>query len=77
LGFVLLVSGGLAFGQSEREIALPADKLELHNVKAEKVSFQGRAAARVTDAAAADVDDAKRLAIIPGTSLQDGAIESA
>lgn len=73
---VVLVSGGLAFGQSEREIALPAGKLELHNVKAEKVSYQGRAAVRVTDAAAADVDDAKRLAIIPGTSLQDGAIET-
>jgi hypothetical protein len=75
LGVVLLVSGGLPFGQSELEIALPAGKLELHNVKAEKVSYQGRAAVRVTDAAAADVDDAKRLAINPGTSLQDGAIE--
>jgi hypothetical protein len=49
--------------------------LELHNVKAEAVNYQGRAAVRVKDAAAADVEDAGRLAIIPGTSLQDGAIE--
>ena len=44
-------------------------------MKAEAVNYQGRAAARVKDAAATDVDDAGRLAIIPGTSLQDGAIE--
>ena len=64
------------FGQAGQEIALgAADKLELRNVKAEKVSYQGRASMRVTDAAAADVDDAERLAIIPGTSFQDGTIE--
>jgi hypothetical protein len=49
--------------------------LELHNVKAEAVNYQGRAAVRVKDAAATDVDDAGRLATVPGTSLQDGAIE--
>ncbi len=38
LGSVLLVSGRQAFGQSAHEVALSADKLELHNVKA-----QGRA----------------------------------
>jgi hypothetical protein len=76
LAVVLLFSGRQAFGQSAREIALPAaDKLELHNVKAEAVNYQGRAAMRVTDAAAGDVDDAGRLAIIPGTSFQDGTIE--
>lgn len=76
LGVLLLSSGWQAFGQGGQEIALgAADKLELRNVKAEKVSYQGRAALRVTDAAAADVDDAERLAIIPGTSFQDGTIE--
>lgn len=44
-------------------------------MKAEAVNYQGRAAVRVKDAAGTDVDDAGRLAIIPGTSLQDGAIE--
>ena len=76
LGVLLLFSGKQPFGQSAYEIALPAaDKLDLHNVKAEAVSYQGRTAVRVTDAAAADVDDAGRLAIIPGTSFQDGTIE--
>jgi hypothetical protein len=76
LGVLLLFSGGHAFGQAAQEIGLKAaDRLELHNVKAEAVSYQGRAAMRVTDAAAADVDDAGRLAIIPGTSFQDGTIE--
>ena len=76
LGALLLCSGARLFGQAGQEIALgAADKLELHNVKAEKVNYQGRAAMRVTDAAAADTDDAERLAIIPGTSLQDGTIE--
>lgn len=76
LGVLLLFSGRHAFGQAAQEIALKAaDKLELHNVKAEAMSYQGRAALRVTDAAAANVDDAGRLAIIPGTSFQDGTIE--
>jgi hypothetical protein len=76
LGVLLLFSGKEPFGQTAHEIALPAaDKLELHNVKAETVNYQGRAAMRVTDAAAADVDDAGRLATIPGTSFQDGTIE--
>jgi hypothetical protein len=76
LGVLLLFSGSYAFGQSAEEIGVPAaDDLELHNVKAEAATYQGRAAVRVTDAAAADVDDAGRLAIIPGTSIQEGTIE--
>jgi hypothetical protein len=43
-------------------------------VKAQAATYQGRAAVGVTDAAA-DVDDAGRLAIIPGTPFQDGTIE--
>jgi hypothetical protein len=50
LGSVLLVSGRQAFGQSAHEVALSADKLELHNVKAQAATYQGRAAVRVTDA---------------------------
>ncbi len=76
LGALLLVSGAQAFGQAGQEIALgAADKLELRNVKAEKVNYQGREAMQVTDAAAADTNDAERMAIIPGTSFQDGMIE--
>ena len=76
LGVLWLFSGRQALGQSAQEIGVPAaDQLEVHNVKAGKVSYQGRAAVRVTDAAAADVDDAGRLAILSGASFQDGTIE--
>jgi hypothetical protein len=56
-----------------RSIAL--DKLELHNVRAEPVTYLGRAAVRITDAGPDGLDDAGRLAVVPGTSFQDGAIE--
>jgi hypothetical protein len=69
VGAVLLVSGRQAFGQSAHEVALSADKLEVHNVKAQAATYQGRAAVRVTELAAADVDDAGQLAIIPGTAF--------
>jgi hypothetical protein len=49
--------------------------LELHNVKAEPATYRGRAAVRISDIAATSVDDAGRLAIIPGTAFQDGTIE--
>jgi hypothetical protein len=52
-----------------------ADKLELHNVKADLVTYRGVAAMRIADTAAADVDDAGRLATVLGTSFQDGTIE--
>lgn len=73
LGVLWLLSGRLAFGQSVQEIGVPAaDKLQLPKAKAGKASYHGRAAVRVTDAAAADTDDAGRLAILPGASFQDG-----
>jgi hypothetical protein len=49
-------------------------ELELHNVKAETTSYLGRRAVRITDVAAADVDDAGRLAVIKGSAFQDGTI---
>jgi hypothetical protein len=51
------------------------DRLELHNVKAEPVTYLGRSAVRITDAGAEGLDDASRLAIVPGSSFQDGTIE--
>jgi hypothetical protein len=69
------LSGQLPCQQS-REVSLNAvDKLELHNVKADLVTYRGVAATRIADAAAADVNDAERLAIVRGTSFQDGTIE--
>ena len=64
-----------SLGQSSQEIGLPTlDKFELHNVKAESVTYRGHAAIRITDVGAADVDDASGL-VIPGSSFQDGTIE--
>jgi hypothetical protein len=54
---------------------LALEKLELRNVKVEQVTYLGRGAVRVTDAGAEGLDDAGRLAIVPGSSLQDGTIE--
>jgi hypothetical protein len=60
---------------AETSATLRLDKLELHNLKAEPVSYEGRVAIRVIDNAPANVADAGRLAVVPGTSLQDGTIE--
>ena len=73
-----LLVGSLAqsTGQARQQaLNLASDKLELHKVKAEQVTYRGRAAVRLTDAAVAEGDDANRLAIVSGSSFQDGTIE--
>lgn len=73
---ILVISCTTAFAQQQQETKLlEVDKLELHSVKAEPVTYLGRAAIRITDAGTPDMDDAGRLAVVPGTSLQDGTIE--
>ena len=63
-------------GQASLEVNLNAvDKLKLQNVKADLVTYRGVRALRVVDTAPASVDDAGRLAIVEGTSFQDGTIE--
>ncbi len=52
-----------------------ADTLDLHNVKAEAVSYRGRKAVRLIDAARNAGDDVSRIAIAKGSSLQNGTIE--
>jgi hypothetical protein len=51
------------------------DQLKLLNVKAEAVSFKGRKAIRIDDAANPELGDEGRLAILPNTDFQDGIIE--
>lgn len=51
------------------------DKLILVNVKAESVTFKGRKALRVSDAAPAGAGDEGRLVVLPTTDFQDGIIE--
>ncbi len=63
-------------GQSSHEVSLSAvDQLDLHNVKADLATYRGVAAMRIADSAAKDVGDDGRLAILRGTSFQDGTIE--
>jgi hypothetical protein len=73
---VLLASSETQSGGQGRQkaLGLTVDKLELHNVKAEPVTYLGRAAVRIIGGA--DVlDDAGNLAIVQGSSFQDGTIE--
>jgi hypothetical protein len=50
--------------------------LEAHNVLVEPVTYRGRKAVRVSDKAPTNSgDDIRSLAVVKGTSLQDGTIE--
>src|SRR5882757_6518257 len=76
LGALLIASLSQSAGQARQKAAgLPLEKLELHNVKVEPATYLGRGAVRITDAGADGLDDAGRLAIVPGSSFQDGTIE--
>jgi hypothetical protein len=54
--------------------SLPLEKLELHGVKAEPVTYLSREAIRITDDAP-HADDPARFAVVPATSFQNGTIE--
>ena len=62
-------------GSRAQSLPITPDRLDLRNVKAEAVNYKGRAAVRLTDAGAAELDDAGRLAIVRGSSFTDGTIE--
>jgi len=57
--------------------SLSVDRLELHSVKGEAVTWRGRAAVRVTDAAANQASDVSRIAIVQGSAFENGTIEVA
>jgi hypothetical protein len=65
---------GAASGLPAQTVALDPAALKLVQVKAERVTFKGRAALRITDAAPQGAGDEGRLAIAGGTSLLDGTI---
>jgi len=77
VSFAILATclSGQLLSQTSREVSLNADRLKLHNVKADLVTYRGVPALRITDTAPAGVDDAGRLAMIEETTLQDGTIE--
>ena len=56
-------------------ISLEPDQLKPVNVKAETVTFKGRKALRVRDAAPPELGDEGRLVILPKADFQDGVIE--
>jgi hypothetical protein len=74
---VLLLAFSVALfsrtGSETKPLALRG--LELHYVKAEPVNYLGRSAVRLTDVASANTGDGERLAVIPGSSFEDGTIE--
>jgi hypothetical protein len=75
LSVVLVGSQTKSTGQGQKAGGLALEKLELHNVKAEPVTYLGRGAVRVADAGAEGLGDEGRFAIVPGSSFQDGTIE--
>ena len=76
LSVFVIGSAAWLIGQERPQAeTLSLEKMELHNVKAESVTYHGRAAMRVTDAGAEGLGDAGRLAMVPGSALQDGTIE--
>jgi hypothetical protein len=74
---VVLVRGVSERAQARME-RIPLDSaagLKLVNVKVEPVTFKGRPALRVTDAAPPSAGDEARLAILTKTEFQDGTID--
>jgi hypothetical protein len=80
-GFILIALLMPAFGAGLTQVTartIPLNEpsaMQLRNVKAERVTYKGRAALRVTDAGAVAVANGERLAILDKTEFQDGVIE--
>lgn len=74
---ILALALSTGFTQSTTgTISLDAlDEMQTRNVKTERVTYKGRRALRVTDAAPANVVDGERLVILSKTEFQDGVIE--
>jgi hypothetical protein len=75
LALLVGLSARQSRGQEAPEILrLALDRLELHRVKAEPAAYRGSAGMRIT-ATGADVGGVGGLAIVRGSSFQDGTIE--
>lgn len=72
---ILATVGGSARVQAQTISLDSPEQLKLVNVKAETVTFKGRKALRVLDAAQAGTGDEGRLVVLPKTDFQDGVIE--
>ena len=80
-GFILIAVSTLALATGFTQVktrTIPLDvlsEMQSRNVKTERVTYKGRGALRVTDAAPASVVDGDRLVILSKTEFQDGVIE--
>jgi hypothetical protein len=66
---------GVAEAQATSVPIEPIATLNVKNVKAESVSYRGRKAVRLTDNAPSTMPDGARLAVVGGTTFEDGVIE--
>jgi len=79
--FILTATLTLALSMGFTQVkttTIPLDsssEMRLRNVKTEQVTYKGRKALRVTDAAPANVADGIQLVILNKTEFQDGVIE--
>jgi hypothetical protein len=74
LGLFAIASAASAFQSQAISLDSP-DQLKPVNVKIESVTFKGRKALRVSDAAPAGLGDEGRLVVLSKTDFQDGIIE--
>ena len=65
----------IATGRTQTVSLDSPNQLKLVNVKVETVTFKGRKALRVNDAAAAGTGDERRLVVLANTDFEDGIIE--
>lgn len=74
--FSIFVAASALPGVQAQTISLDStDQLKLVNVKAETITFKGRKALHVRDAAPSGTGDEGRLAVLSKTDFQDGIIE--
>lgn len=74
LSILVIISATAAYQTQTISLDSP-DQLKPVNVKIESVSFKGRKALRVSDAAPAGLGDEGRLVVLTKTDFQDGIIE--
>src|SRR5579859_7611054 len=75
LAAFLVISTKSTCQEQQRPARFALDKLELHHIQAEAVTYLARSAVRLTDAGAQGLDDSGRFAVVRGSSFQDGTIE--
>ena len=73
---LLLAAAAAASGQSWQPVPLEPARMTLFHVKAEKVTYKGRAAVRVVDDGTPRAADGSHVILLPGTDFGDGAIEA-